>query len=262
MTPLLLDQRSIFKAGIAVSLGMLAVFSTGYYLGLQKAGFSGIIGLNRTIALALPKPAHADTDEPEPQFPVAQLPGAIIDADSSGTDTNAKQKAAALTDDNAIQLTNGPVTSATADEESTPQKGARLQLASLTIPAQVLNAGSEAASELHDKKPAELVDEESSKALADAARQSLITDTATAVDARYTIQVGVFADAENALRRMSELESYQLSAYAEGYANKRNQLRFNVRFGYFRDKASAVAALNRFEQDLSGTGYVTRIRRD
>ena len=262
MTPLLLDQRSIFKAGIAVSLGMLAVFSIGYYLGLQKAGFSGIIGLNRTIALALPKPAHADTDESEPQSPVVQLAGAIIDVDSTDTDATAKQATASLKDDNAIHEANGPGASATADEESAPQQGARLQLASLTTAAQVSNSGSESASELHDEKPAEMVNEQSSKALADAARQSLIIDTATAEDARFTIQVGVFADSENALRRMSELESHQLSTYAEGYTNKRKQLRFNVRFGYFRDKASAVAALNRFEQDLSGTGYVTRIRRD
>jgi cell division septation protein DedD len=262
MTPLLLDQRSIFKAGIAVSLGMLAVFSTGYYLGLQNAGFSGSIGLNRTIALALPKPAHADTNESEAELLEVQPAGAIIDVDSSAADVTAQKTADALKVENAIQHTKGPGSIVTADEEPTPQLETRLQLASLAIPAQVLNNANETTSKLHDARPVDLADVQPSKALADDARQSLITDTATAEDARYTIQVGVFADSDNAVRRVEELEALNLSAYTQGYANKRNQLRFNVRFGYFRDKADAVAALNHFERELSGSGYVTRIRRD
>jgi cell division septation protein DedD len=241
---------------------MLAVFSSGYYLGSQKAGSGASIGLNGTIALALPKPAHADTGENEAQIPAVRPPGATFDVDSSGTGATAQQTAAEPAGDNAIQYTNGLINNATADEESTPQQDTHLQLASLAISPQVLNAGNQATSKQQDGNQADLAGEQPSKALTDAVRLSLITDTATAEDARYTIQVGVFADSVNALRRMSELQSHQLSAYAEGYTNKRKQLRFNVRFGHFRDKASAVAALNRFEQDLSGTGYVTRIRRD
>jgi hypothetical protein len=72
----------------------------------------------------------------------------------------------------------------------------------------------------------------------------------------------VFADSQNAMRRMSELESQHLSAYTDGYTNKRNELRFNVRFGYFKDKSSALAALNSFEQNMSGSGYIASIRRN
>ena len=263
MTPLLLDQRSLFKAGIAVSLGMLAVFSAGYYLGLQKTGLGGSIGLNRTIALALPKPAHADTDETESRISAVQSHGATVDNDSlDDTGATEKQAAAGSEVDIAIQQANGLINKPAADDDTTRQQSANLQLASLAVQPALLNSGNEANSKQQANALTDLADEQPSKALTDAARQSLIIDTATAEDARYTIQVGVFADSENALRRMSELESQHLSAYTEGYRNGRKQLRFNVRFGYFRDKASAVAALNRFEQDLSGTGYVTRIRRN
>ena len=262
MTPLLLDQRSIFKAGIAVSLGMFAVFSAGYYLGLQQAGFGGSIGLNRTIALALPKPAHADSDESEPQFPAGQPAGAIIEVDSPAPGATARKNEAGPEVGIAIQQTNRPINHPAADEDTTRQQHAGLQLASLAVQPAVLNSTNEVAGRQQGNAPSDQADELPSKALTEAARQSLITDTATAQDARYTIQVGVFAESENALRRMSELESQHLSAYTEGYTNRRKQLRFNVRFGYFRDKASAVAALNRFEQDMSGSGYVTRIRRD
>jgi hypothetical protein len=73
--------------------------------------------------------------------------------------------------------------------------------------------------------------------------------------------VGVFADEDNALRRLSELEALQLSAYVNEYANKREEVRYTVRFGYFKNKSSALAALDVFEQNLSGSGYVARIRR-
>ena len=92
--------------------------------------------------------------------------------------------------------------------------------------------------------------------------QAGIADTATAEDARYTIQVGVFADADNALRRQAELEAQQLSAYINGYSTKRDELRFIVRFGYFRNKSGAVAALAHFENKMAGSGYVARVRKD
>ena len=66
---------------------------------------------------------------------------------------------------------------------------------------------------------------------------------------------------DNALRRLSELESLQLSAYVNEHTNKREEIRYTVRFGYFKNKSSALAALDVFEQNLSGSGYVARIRR-
>ena len=266
MTPVLLDQRSIFRAGMTISVGMLAVFFTGYYIGLQKADFGRGMGLNKTIALALPSPAHADTAQYEPQAPQAQLPGANIDVDSPEATAAAfasEQSVArrALTAETkvetAIEETTHQIESAAAG--LTQQQTMQLHMASLTVTPALLKAGSEAVSvEPPDSEQAAAGGNEQSST----DDQEVIIDTASADNARYTIQVGVFSDSENAIRKMSELEAHNLSAYTDGYTNKRNQLRFNVRFGYFNNKSSAVAALNSFEQNMSGSGYVTRIRRN
>ena len=269
MKPVLLDQRSILKAGMTICAAMLVVFFSGYTIGLHKAEFSSGMGLNKTIALALPRPAHADTSEYEPHEPEAQLPGADIDVDSpeiTTAEVGSRKPAAAQADtaetevETVIQQTTrvieNPATTGGSADEASPQ----LQMASLAIAHDVPGADSMASvidgTDVKQQKPAE---EQNAKTDFDPAG---IFDTASADDARYTIQVGVFADSENAQRRKSALEAQQLSAYVQEYMNKRNETRFNVRFGYFTNKSSALSALNSFEQTMSGSGYVTRIRRN
>ena len=276
MTPILLDQTSIFRAGVAVSLTMLVVFSSGYYIGHQQADSGNGMELNKTIALALPGPAHADTAAYEPQIPRAQIPGAYIDVDSpdeipadiSNTQQAATQAHGAGADvENVINETTSTIETSAVSDGSTEQGNRQLQLASLAITADVIGKGRNP-DQINKTDDQTIVtgintgNNQQPGSSVEPGNQTQILDTATAENARYTIQVGAFADSRNAIRRMSELESLNLSAFTDGYRNKQNELRFNVRFGYFKDKSSALAALNRFEQDLSGNGYVTRIRRN
>jgi cell division septation protein DedD len=270
MTPVLLDQRSVFKAGITISLGMLVVFFCGYYFGHHKAVSGGGMELNQTIALALPRPAHAETDAFEPQLPQQPGPGADIDVDSPDelavVDTedaaaSEPQSDASAAIDAAIEQTTDSIESPIA-KPATGTAGAQPQLASLGSAPAVFDAG--AGSALTETRGEQLQHPDAGHQPTDApaaGTASAISDTANAEDARYTIQVGVFADEDNALRRLSELESLQLSAYVNEHTNKREEIRYSVRFGYFKNKSSAVAALDVFEQNLSGSGYVARIRR-
>lgn len=272
MTPVLLDQRSIFRAGIAVTLTMSVVFFTGYYVGHQKSDSGSGIGLNKTIALALPRPAHADTTEYEPLVPQADSPGANIDVDSpedtlaaiearQQTITQVQKPEAKV--ETVIQQTTSIIENSAISDSSTGQQSQQLQLASLAMTPEVFKADSEAGViEEVEVTQADTGDEQPFNTSIGSGDQSEIIDTASADDARYTIQVGVYADSENALRRKSDLEAQQLSAYINDYTNKRDETRFNVRFGYFKDKSSALAALNSFEHKLSGSGYVTRIHRN
>lgn len=272
MAPVLLDQRTIFRAGIAVSFTLLVVFFTGYYTGYQKADSGRIMGLNKTIALALPKPAHAETTEYEPRSPHMQIPGVNIDVDSpeyKAADSDIEQQPAAHMHvagdevESVIKETTAIINTPTDVEVSAEKAVQPLQLASLAITPGVLKEGADSAIiEQAGDRMANAGDMQATDSSTESANNARIVDTASAADARYTVQVGVFADSENAIRRMSELESQKLSAYTEGYTNKGDELRFNVRFGYFNDKSSAVAALNSFEQHMSGSGYVTRIRRN
>ncbi len=219
--------------------------------------------LNQTIALALPRPAHADTEAYEAQQPQSLAPGADIDVDSPDaaavgrdgeTTSDAGLPYAQTGVDAVIKQTTDSIESPVADVEA-EQAGQPMQLASLNASAAVFENSNDSVLDGAQDEPLQADEDASGAAPA-------ITDTATAEDARYTIQVGVFAEANNALRRVSELEALQLSAYTSSYTNQRDEIRFNVRFGYFSNKSSALAALEIFEQQLSGSGYVKRIRRN
>jgi cell division septation protein DedD len=264
MAPVLLDQQSLCKAGIVLALALAVVFCSGYYLGLHKADSGSGMEFNKTMALALPKPAHADTVEYQPYTPEQQLPGAYIDVDSpdpvaTAIDGYAQPGTQATVTDgdveSVINQTTNHIEASGVDLPAAGQGDTHLQLASLKVSSDVLK-------QANSEGRVAVETDHVHSAAAVAATEMQIPDTASAGDARYTIQVGVFADAENALRRKSELESQQLNAYISEYKNKRDELRFNVRFGYFNSKSSAVTALTRFEQDMSGSGYVTRIRRN
>lgn len=267
MTPVLLDQRTLFKSGVTVSIGMLAVFFCGYFIGQQRPVTGNGMELNQTIALALPRPAHADTAEYGPRLPRDQAPGADIDVDSP--DDTAAAGGAAETAvssyneygvDAAIKQTTDSIETPAA-EHSAEQGTEPMQLASLASAPIVFDAGVEVGGAVEtDQNLSTGTTEQPAVDGTSPNNTSAIVDTAGAEDARYTIQVGVFADADNAARRISELESLQLSAYLNEYTNKREEARFNVRFGYFNNKSSALAALGIFENDLSGSGFVTRIR--
>jgi len=257
---------------MAVSVTMLVVFSSGYYIGHQKADPGKGMELNQTIALALPGPAHADTTEYEPHIPQAQIPGAYIDVDSPDETTagfNSKQQAvtqahsAGADVENVINETTSTIGNSAISDVSAVQDNQQLHLASLAITADVSRkSGATDVVNKTDDQAINTGDNQQLSGSIESATHAKIIDTANAEDARYTIQVGAFADSQNAIRRMSELESQNLSAYTDGYTNKRNKLRFNVRFGYFKDKSSALTALNSFEQNMSGSGYVARIRRN
>ena len=269
MKPVLLDQRSLFKAGTGIFLGMLVVFFSGYYLGHQKAAPGDGIKLNTTMALALPRPAYADLAELEQQPPRSPGPGANIDVDSPDPAANA---AAVVigggVPGGSVPGADGSNTIAGIIEDSVAAGSVdpanqQLQLASLGAATAAITKESEAAvvEPVRQGRPG-AASEPAPARIEGAGSESMITDNASADDARYTIQVGVFADEQNALRRKSELESSQLSAYITRYANKRDEPRFNVRFGYFKNKSSALAALQTFEHHMSGSGYVARIRRN
>lgn len=236
MTPVLLDQKGIFKAGTIVALVITVVFVSGYYIGYQRAESGKGVDLNRTMVLALPKPAHADESNYEPLTPKVQMPGSDIDVDSP-------------------EIPVATVIEQTTDAIEAPVNGdSRADSNGLELAAVTEDSVDSAGIVAHGGP--------TSSDTTKQAGQSALADTASAEEARYTIQVGVFADSENAMRRQAELESRQLTAYIKEYRNKQDQARFNVRFGYFKDKSSANAALNSFEQRLSGSGYVTRIRRN
>jgi hypothetical protein len=54
------------------------------------------------------------------------------------------------------------------------------------------------------------------------------------------------------------LQAQQFDAYVTDYTNKKDEIRYNVRFGYFADKKLAIAALDEFKTRQKGDGYLVR----
>ena len=70
---------------------------------------------------------------------------------------------------------------------------------------------------------------------------------------------GRLANAENMMKR---LQAQRYEAYVSDYTNKKNEVRYNVRFGYFVDKKSAIAGLNKFKEEQKGDGYLVNFSAD
>ena len=275
MAPLLLDHRSLFRAGLYLGLCGVLIFFGGYYTGYQKAAQNGDIAMSRTVALALPGVALADESKFEAQVPATMEPGADIDVDSPDnhvaeiTHSHESDKDHVSSDEfsqnnestgsnEMLTVNKQPVTTASSNKAKetslSSSKAASnsastitkvetdspaLQLASLTVTPEVLESTDGAVA--GDKQ---------------------VIDTADASNARYTIQVGMYADIGNAERRVLELEQQQLSAYIDAYTNKQDKERFNVRFGYFNSMSSARKALAIYESEFSGNGYIASMRRN
>ena len=74
--------------------------------------------------------------------------------------------------------------------------------------------------------------------------------------AKYSIQVGMYGRLDNAEIMVGKLKAKDLQAYVTDYVNKKSEVRFNVKFGYFLDKKSANSALVYYKEIQKGDGYL------
>jgi len=78
--------------------------------------------------------------------------------------------------------------------------------------------------------------------------------------ARYSIQVGMYGRLNNAENMVSLLQEKNFEAYVSTYINKKEELRYNVRLGYFSDKKSALAALASYRQTEKSDSYLVNFK--
>ena len=88
-----------------------------------------------------------------------------------------------------------------------------------------------------------------------------IVDNASDADAKYSIQVGLYGIKVNAQRRVDELIDKKLSGHLTNFVNSKGDTLYNVRFGYFLDKTSVLAALDLYQQQHTGDGYIIKLKK-
>jgi len=86
------------------------------------------------------------------------------------------------------------------------------------------------------------------------------SDTVDKQSAWYSIQVGVYTSLDNAVRVVNELERSKFEGYLLDEVNSKQEPRYNVRFGYYKSRNTALAALEKYKLQMSGSGYIVQLQ--
>lgn len=253
MAPVLLDQRRLLLLFSGTLLALVLAYAAGYYTGVSKVD-NGLTLEPERVSLALPEPAAVIADSIDPVLPEVIAPGAEIDVDVP--DTPAQP----------LPVAKQPRPAAAKPEAKNIQKPSKAAAVTVAAPEPEAKASTESSAGQQPAVESSLAiggpapDLQEDEALA----SQTIIDDATAEDALYSIQVGIYGSHNNAQRQVEELSAQNLSAWLDEYQNQDDKTRYNVRFGYFASRASAVAALEAWERQIqpkSSSGYVVRLSR-
>lgn len=243
MAPVLLDHSSQKKLILGMTLALVVVFLSGYVVGFKKAEVK-LASFIDTVALALPGAVTQSFADMEPQRPVQSEPGETIDVDrvdKSQLATNSDSVNVTLAADSQVRANPPQVVAKKPAPRAKPVMIEDKQITTTEVPRPLAIGGP---SKSDPEQEADL----------------LIQDSATEETATHSIQVGMYGQLDNAEQKVEELIAVDLSAYIVDYMNRKNEIRYNVRFGYFASYRSAREALVSFEKELSGSGYVVRLK--
>ncbi len=281
MSPVLLDHRNLKWIWLSVGLLVAMTFFGGYILGFEKSNNKWLAKLD-PVEITLPNALFSDLIAVEPQIPEIVEPGASIDVDN--VDAPVIEKVVAIAakvespiiestsieekplkskfENNTVQLDDEQKKTALesyADVSSTP-----INTTSETVPVAfttttetglvssygVPGIGGPAQHEQNVESSSDLLIETVD-----------IVDDATEETARYSIQVGMYKSFDNAAAKVEQLINSDLSGYLQDYKNKNDEMRYNVRFGYFNAFSNAEQALAIYQKSYSGSGYIARFKR-
>ncbi len=232
MAPILIDRRRLVKLSLLLCVSMLTLFFSGYFIGFYKAEALMTAGM-QTRPLDLPDATMVALDETA-YIPTVIEPGLDRDVDAPDAPEEVATEAANLA---------GPVAN---DDKTSPQ---------VTAPA-VETVSAPAVDEVQTQTVAVGGPPEQEED-----KLALLADTAEEELAKYTIQVGLFSTSDNAERKVEDLLAQRLNAYSTEYTNKNNKRLYNVRFGYYDTYRSAKTALKIYQSELSGDGYIVKLKK-
>ena len=289
MSPILLDHPKLKWILMAVGLLVVMMFFGGYILGFEKSNNKWIAQLE-PVKMALPNADDTSLVVVEAQTPEFEEPGASIDVDSvDDTDNHALAVAnnsdayTGIIDSTVIKVAMAKPVKLMIDQA---MKEPAEEISTLKVVTE--NVSTEVNIVINDITEKAVVSDsiaainETRKALlaivsgidgspqneleiaasSDAANEALtMVDDASEETGRYSIQVGMYSSAENAQAKVDQLLNANLNAYLRNYKNKKDEVRYNVRFGYFSSFKIGLKALNIYEKNFAGSGYVARIER-
>ncbi len=222
MAPLLIDSRDLLKLGSILVLVIVMVFAGGFFMGHQRAAAFYQAG-SEMQSLSLPEKTLLAENVLESQRPEVIVAGEYIDVDQPET----------------VALANEASQNSMSDLVS-KKPASKLQSVPLTSSA----------------KENRQVNEKAVSRIEASVVNSFTSGDLSKI--KYSVQVGMYGRLLNAENMMKMLQAQQYDAYVSDYTNKKNEIRYNVRFGYFADKKSALARLKKFKADQQGDGYLVK----
>lgn len=234
MAPVLLDNRGLLKVGVSMVLALVVVFGGGFITGYQKA-VTQQLALTQDRGIELPsvnvEQAEAVAMISAPQPPAIEEAGASIDVDDpdniDASDDNVQKTAQDM------PIKDMPV-------KGTPIKNSSEKNSKVTQTA--------------------VLEGKQNNTIKSTNASSVLTQVSK-LNARYSIQVGMYGQRVNASNLVTMLEAQGLDAYISEYMNKKQQLRYNVRFGYFENKRTALKGLKHYTDNMDGKGYLVKLKR-
>ena len=259
MAPLLINGRDLLKLILVSAVLVIAVFASGIFVGHQRAATFYQAGID-VHPLPLPERNVVADHALESQQPVDIEAGEFIDVD------HPEAAVKSVTKDSGMPVMM-----------SASQMAAAIQEDGKDVPAKIIKQHKRSVvSEVVTSIPLKQKSDEKSHKNSVVAKHDVASahpdaDNASMVasvrmndldNIKYSIQVGMYGRLVNAENMMKMLQVEQYEAYITDYKNKKNETRYNVRFGYFQDKKSALTSLEKFKSDNNGDGYLVKFSVD
>lgn len=223
MAPLLIDSRDYLKFVFISVLVTVLVFASGIFVGIQRAEAFYQAG-SVIQPLMLPEQVVVVEDIADSQSPDSIVAGEYIDVDQP--DTMLETSPQTLAGASKVKI----IPNSNDNDNTTPYE-------------KVVTEQRQEVKQLDTAQARPLTAEELN-------------------NIKYSIQVGMYGRFINADNMMKLLQAKNYQAYITDYTNQKNETRYNVRFGYFSDKGSAVSSLEGFKSDQNGDGYLVRFSAD
>ena len=262
MAPILIDNPGLIKLGLISVLSTVIVFAAGFFSGYQQATTFYAAG-SEIETLALPVQAVLLEGDVEPQLPDTIVAGADIDVDQPQVESKANTKNSVVESKSSISSKKEKVTKTKTSETPVSTK-----LVSLEQASKPNNKASSDDKNIVSKNNQLSIKEavtsnsfqnESGESAATKEPDFIVVASLTPaelISIKFSIQVGIYGRLINAENMMRMLQAQHLDAYVSDYTNKKNENRYNVRFGYFVDKKSALSALKKYKNKQKGDGYL------
>ena len=264
MAPILIDSRDLLKLGFISVLTAFFVFSAGFLFGHQKAASFYLTG-SQLEPLFLPEKVASVESDIAPQMPEIIDAGEEIDVDQPALESKmtthviAANNVRSETSNVAIHDSAFAADNESADTSLAANQNIKTEVTSIK-PA---NFGSVVSEDKESDTSGNAENEVSAYAGTDEVQehQAILVSSFTPDELnkiKYSIQVGMYGRLINAENMMEMLQAKQLNAYVSDYTNKKGEVRYNVRFGYFADKKMALTALKAYKSNQNGDGYLVK----